>query len=278
VIVEGDKVRHEIRPDKHGNFRISNLPPGKFKVTLKLPEEFTIHQAEQQVSVTDRGCGAVNYYITDNGHVGGRVFDAEGQPIAEILLSLVDPDANPKTDAINFTRTDKDGRFEFTPVRAGRYVIAINYGHYPDPNHPAVAYPPAFYPGVTDRPQAEVITLGLGEKLTDLNIRMPPRRPAGVINGQVVRPDGSPLPSAALMVADLTEATPKIVLGIKLDEQGRFTIKGYIGQKFGVGAGIFEPGASISAPPKPIAASAPQRITIEHATQTIKLVVPMPSN
>jgi Carboxypeptidase regulatory-like domain len=276
VVVEGDNVRQELRPDKHGMFRITGLAPGKFRVTLKLPKELTVHQPEQEVSVADRGCGAVNYYITENGAISGRVFDSEGQPIPEIRLSLGDPDSDLKTDPFYVTRTDKEGRFSLSPVRAGRYLIAVNYTQYPDPNDPAIAYPPAFYPGVTDKPQAEVITLGVGEKRTDLNIRMPPRRPAGVINGQVVKPDGSPIPSAALMVADITEGVPKIILGIKVDEQGRFTIRGYLGQKFGVQAGIYGPSAPSGAPPKPIAGSQPQRITIERPTETIKLVISIP--
>jgi hypothetical protein len=274
VVVEGDKVRQELRVDKFGNYRISSLPPGKFKVTLRLPKEYTVYQAEQEISVADRGCGAVNYYITENGQVSGRVFDSEGQPISEIWLSLVDPDSDPKADAINSDRTDKEGRFSFSPVRAGRYLIAVNNRKYPDPNDPGIAYPPAFYPGVTDKPQAEVITVGVGEKLTDLNIRMPPRRPAGVINGLIVKADGSPIPSAALIVMDITGGVPRILLGVQVDEQGRFTINGYIGQVFAVQGGPSGPKYPNGAPPIPIVSSVPQRIAIERATQTIKLVVP----
>jgi Carboxypeptidase regulatory-like domain len=278
VVVESDKVREELRPDTSGKYRISGLPPGKFKVTLKLPKELTVYQAEQEISVADRGCGSVNYYITENGQVSGRVFDSEGQPIPKIWLSLIDPDSDPKTDAINSARTDEEGRFSFSPVRAGRYLIAVNNRKYPDPNDPGIAYPPAFYPGVTDKPQAEVITVKVGEKLTDLDIRMPPRRPGGVINGLIVKADGSPVHSAALIVMDITEGVPKIVLGIQVDEQGRFTINGYIGQVFAVQGGISGPKYPNGAPPIPVVSSGPQRIAIERATQTIKLVVPTSPN
>jgi hypothetical protein len=274
VVVEGDKVRQELRVDKFGNYRIGGLPPGKFKVTLKLPKAFTVHQAEQEISVADRGCGAVNYYITENGAVSGRVFDSDGEPVPGIWLSLVDPDSDPKTGDVNSARTDNEGRFSFSPVRAGRYLIAVNNRRYPDPNDPGIAYLPAFYPGVTDKPQAEVITVGVGEKLADLNIRMPPRRPAGVIKGLIVKADGSPIPSAALIVMDITGGVPRILLGVQVDEQGRFTIKGYIGQVFAVQGGPSGPKSANGAPPIPIVSSVPQRIAIERATQTIKLVVP----
>jgi len=276
VVVESDKVREELRPDKSGKYRISGLPPGKFKVTLKLPKELTVYQAEQEISVADRGCGSVNYYITENGQVSGRVFDSEGQPIPKIWLSLIDPESDPKTDGINSARTDEEGRFSFSPVRDGRYLIAVNNHRYPDPNDPGIAYPPAFYPGVTDKPQAEVITVGVGEKLTDLNIRMPPRRPAGVINGLIVKADGSPVPSAALIIMDITGGVPRLLLGVQVDEQGRFTIKGYIGQVFVVQGGPSGPKYPNGAPPIPVVSSVPQRIAIERATQTIKLVVPTP--
>jgi hypothetical protein len=119
-----------------------------------------------------------------------------------------------------------------------------------------------------------VITVGVGEKLADLNIRMPPRRPAGVIKGLIVKADGSPIPSAALIVMDITGGVPRILLGVQVDEQGRFTIKGYIGQVFAVQGGPSGPKSPNGAPPIPIVSSVPQRIAIERATQTIKLVVP----
>ena len=72
------------------------MATGKFKVTLKLPKAFTVHQAEQEISVADRGCGAVNYYITENGAVSGRVFDSDAEPVPGIWLSLVDPDSTIK--------------------------------------------------------------------------------------------------------------------------------------------------------------------------------------
>lgn len=231
VNIEGPDVRREIRPDAQGRYRVSGLPPGKFKVKLQLPETLITHLPERELTVADRGCGAVNYHVTDNGRLTGRVIDTEGQPIPRIIVSLIDPASDPKKDFVKLERTDAEGRFNLSAVPAGRYVLGINQYRFDDPNDSTLAYPAVFYPGVVDQPNAEVITLGAGEKRTDLDVRVPLRRPASVVSVQVVWADGSPVANASLTLRDITHREEGVSYGARADEHGRFKINGYVGQK-----------------------------------------------
>lgn len=273
VAIEGPDVRREIRPDAQGRYRVSGLPPGKFKVTLQLPETLFAHLPERELTVADRGCGAVTYHVTDNGRLTGRVFDAEGQPIPRIMISLIDPASDPKKDSIKLERTDEEGRFNLSAVPPGRYLIAVNHYRFGDPNDPTLAYPAVFYPGVVDQPNAEVITLAAGEKRTGLDVRVPLRRPASIVSGQVVWADGSPVANASLSLRDITHRESGVSYGAQADENGRFTINGYVGQKLLINASSNRPYVPLGARYEPMERSEQVRITLEKPQETIRVVI-----
>jgi Carboxypeptidase regulatory-like domain len=273
VKIEGNNESRNIRPDAQGRYRVSGLSPGKFKVTLQIPETLSVHRPEREIIVANRGCAAVNYYVSDNGRLSGRVLDAAGQPVPRILISIFDPAVDPKIEHPTSNRTDAEGRFSLSSIPAGRYLIAVNHQRFPDPKDPSLAYPPVFYPGVVDQPSAQVITLGAGEKLTDLDIRVPLRRPPSVVSGQVVWADGSPVAKALVIMKDVTERELSSGYGIDADEQGRFTITGYVGQKLIVEASSRRPYVPLPNRYEPMENSETVRITLSRAKERIKVVL-----
>ncbi len=273
ITIEGEENK-EARPDSEGNFRVSGLRPGKYKVKLNLPDTLTTYQAEKELTVADRGCASQLWYVTDNGQVTGKVIDVEGQPVARILVSLVRPDADPRTaDDVRLEKTDDEGRFKFSAVARGSYVIAVNFNRFPDPTDPTNAYPPSFYPGVLDQAQAEVITVSLGEKVTDRLIRVPSRRVSSVVSGQVVWEDGSPVSAAQLLLTDITNGVKPSFHAIQADDQGRFSITGYVGQKLMLHARSNRQFVPTDRPRDPIERSEPVRLSLERPTETLKLVI-----
>src|SRR5207237_3038693 len=128
--------------DSEGRYRLTRLSPGKFKVTLQLPDELFTYKAEEEITVADRGCATVNYSITDNGRISGRVLDPNRQPAAGVLLALMDKDhSDPKTNWGKLVKADKDGQFSFSALPAGQYLLAVNVNRFPQPNDPTNAYP-----------------------------------------------------------------------------------------------------------------------------------------
>ena len=215
------------------------------------------------LTLADRGCGAVSWYVLDNGRVSGRIINANGEPVARILVSLVKPGASITESPIKLERTNDEGYVSFSGVPAGTYIIAVNYNRFPEPNDPTNAYPPTFYPGVVDQSQAQAITVGAGEKLGDFEVRIPSKQPNSVLNGTVVWADGSPVAKALLLVRDETNTSNNSPYSITADEQGRFTINGYAGQKLIILATGFVPTER----------PAPLRITLERPTHTIRIVI-----
>ena len=272
VRIEGADVRREVRPDADGRYRVTGLPPGKFKVTLELPEVFTTHQREREIKVSDRGCAQAVFYLSENGRLSGRVVDEHGIVVPRILVSVIDPSTDPKEKYVTIDRTDEEGRFNFSSLQAGKYLLGVNFSHYPELNDSTNAYPPTFYPGVADQPSAEVITLGVGEKRTGLEIRVPLPRPSSVLKGQIVWQDGSPVTGASLSVIDQTLSRTNTRNGVDVDQNGAFTINGYVGQKLVLQANSNRPYVA-NAQNQPMERSEPVRVTLERATQTVKVVI-----
>ena len=273
ITIEGESQRKEIRPDAEGRFRVSGLSPGKYKVTLHLPDTLTTYKNEDEITVSDRGCAAVGWYITDNGRVNGRVVDPDGQPIARILVGLVDPDGNPKENYVKLERTDAEGNFKFAAVPRGRYLLTINHSRYPEPDDPTKAYPPSFYPGVIDKEQAQAITVGPGKTVNDLVIRVPAKQPPSALKVTVVWSDGSPVAKAAVVVTDETQGESTLGYSMSTDEQGQATVNGYIGQKLIISAGSNR--RWVPNPPRnePMERVEKVRLTLGRPTQTVRIVI-----
>jgi len=271
IKIEGANVRKEVRPDAEGHYRISGLPPGKYKVAVQLPETLTSDGPEREISVADRGCAGDIFFIHDNGRVMGQVLDAEGQPVNGVLI-ILKPESDPRDYGLNTGRTDSEGRFSISNIPAGRYLIGANQSKFRNPGDPGLAYPGVFYPGVVDQASAQVITVGPGERLTGLDFRVPLRRPPSVAVIQVVWADGSPVEKAFLSLRDPAGVSDSS-FGAQADEQGRFTINGYVGQKVIVEARSNRPYVPLGDRYEPMERSQKVQVTLEKPRETIKVVI-----
>src|SRR4030095_4280666 len=199
LVIEGESERREIRTDDEGRYTLTGLPPGKFKVTLQLPDELYTYRPEQELRVADHGCAYVNYLVTDNGRLSGRVVGPDGEPAAKISLQLMEADhADPLKHSMKFGQTDAEGRYRFEALPSGRYLLAVNLKRFPDPDDPSNVYPRTFYPGVLDLSQAEFIDVGTGEAVPDRDWQLPVRRAPSTLTGKVVWADGTPVGNAGI--------------------------------------------------------------------------------
>ncbi len=273
VTIEGEAGRKDVSLDQKSQYRLTGLPAGKYKVKLNLPDTLTAWQPERELTVSDRGCASIVWHLIDNGRVTGRVVDAEGAPAARILVSLIEPGSNPKQNTIKMERADDEGRFSFSGVPRGSYQIAINHTRFADPNERANAYPPSFYPGVTDQAQAKTIVVGPGEKISDLEIRVPSIRPASTLQGSVVWSDRSPVENAFLTVTDVTQGEVNVGHSVEADAQGKFKINGYTGQILVIDARSNRPYVPAGNRFEPMERAEKIRVTLERPTQNLRIVI-----
>lgn len=75
IAIKGPTKR-EIETDNKGQFRVEGLPAGLYSVKVSLPEGLAVTGPfEQEVTVTDRGCGVVEFWFEPAARTSNPVAD-----------------------------------------------------------------------------------------------------------------------------------------------------------------------------------------------------------
>ncbi len=158
--------------------------------------------------------------LSRGARVAGIAQFEDGEPATEHQIRLI-PDAGALTSgrATSFrsTATDADGAFLFEAVGSGRYNVA-----------PTGASPLAAFTGGDGGVRIEVDGATAIDDL-ELIVRRPAETPEeeeplgdGVIDGEVLDPDGGPAPS--VRVEARLRSDPSITSGTTTNEEGRFQL------------------------------------------------------
>jgi hypothetical protein len=239
ISVTGEGQSFTTTTDEQGRYQLTKLQPGQYVVRPKLPETLAGYNSEQKTTLNDRGCSVVSFYVADNGRISGGVLDADGKPVAKIMLTLI-PASQAGSTRPNtmYAEADVEGRYEMKFVPPGNYLLGIRLTGLNDPNSVETAYPRSYYPGVVISAEATVITVGEGTVLKDVNLRLPRRLVTRVISGKVIFPDGHPALKAYVVRYDTTYAAQRIGYGVSADEQGNFSFEGYEGTSYYISAHV----------------------------------------
>lgn len=275
LTIEGAGESREVRTDSGGRARLAGVKPGAYKIKLATPEGLTTHREEQEVTVADRGCASVQYFLSDDGRISGRVTDAEGRTAAGVLVALVEADdPDPVRPNARYVRTGEDGRYELKGLPPGRYLLVVNYTQYPEANDPSNAYPRTYYPGAAQPSQAEAVSIGAGERAKDRDITLPARRGESLVSGVVVWDDGRPVANAQISFRDVTYDDPGLDHDAPpADARGRFTLKGHTGQTLIISAVSDRRFVGDYQRDGPMERAEPLRVTLDGPTERVRIVI-----
>ncbi|HEV2666735.1 MAG TPA: hypothetical protein VG324_17585 [Blastocatellia bacterium] len=209
------------------------LPDVEYTVSTELPgylkTEYSWQKERKIGQIGVCGCGRVDFPAIYDSSISGRVTNL-GKPVAYGMVAIIRADEKVSgiKALVKFAITDKDGRYLLEGVPPGDYVLGVNITDAPAKPAP---YRPTWYPDVATRPEAAIIEVGLGHKLTGRDLIIPRRLAERTIEGTVIWPDGRPaaiahvhLASSALMHSGRGTGGLNIV---PTDKRGRFKITGY---------------------------------------------------
>jgi hypothetical protein len=240
-LIDYEKIDPKTKPFRtktksDGGFKLTNLPAGRYKVSLDLNDKYLNSSDITTMIINDKGCVLIDgLRVSSKSKITGKVVDAEGEPVDNVVVEVISLNVqNPDGWGEEFTQTSSDGTFRVYSVPPGLYTISVNYSIPPDDESP---FSPVFYPGVSTRSQAEMIKVELGEDVTDIEFRLPQKLRKQSIGGKVLWADGTPAAGVKVYLKDhLHDVCCVNELNAKTDEQGRFTIHGFDKRKYRVWA------------------------------------------
>lgn len=242
--IEGEGTKYHAQSDAKGNFRVENVLPGKYTVKLKLPpglirnslqKDAGATTVENEVEVAARGCAETGFYLESDTRVRGRVVDAKGNPVANMRLDMRGAAADKKTiNTFLSATTDADGYFEFTTVPPGDFLLGYHLLN--SALQESQPYARTYYPGVTSKALATVVTVKEGQMLSGLTLQMPAPLSPRTVTGGIVWSDGEPVNGASVYLSLIEEGEMSSFSSVQADAQGHFTLKLLEGLQYKVSA------------------------------------------
>lgn len=273
VIIEGEGERRELRTDDEGRYQVTGLKAGTYTIKVVLPDDLYTYRAEEKVTIAERGCGGIGFFVSDNGRVSGRVMDTQGVPVSRIIVNVLPvEEVEKETPNMSYAQADEEGNFKFEALPPGRYLIGVRLSKYPQQGDPTNAFPRMYYPGVDTAAQAEAIIIGRGEHIKNFELRLLPRRNQRVLRGAVVWSDGRPVKNANVHYREVTYNEQGVNNAISADEQGRFTLEVYDGLTYVFGASS---NTRYAGRPERVE---PVRITVGEGSESVRIVIRPPSS
>jgi protocatechuate 3,4-dioxygenase beta subunit len=231
---DAEKVYRAVT-DENGDYRISNIPAGSYEVSAANVDKDYNTSHQYTFEVTDRGCTKQDISVESKSKVSGKVIDSNGNPVERAEVEIISVNVlNPEYyRGKEFANTDSNGNFTAFGIPPGLYTLSVNHNNPPEDDSP---YPPTFYPGVSERSQAQLFEVVLGKDLSGIEFKLPEKLAPVSVTGSVVWSDGTPAPSAKVYVKDHLHDACCINKVVVADDRGRFIVHGFIGRKYRVWA------------------------------------------
>jgi protocatechuate 3,4-dioxygenase beta subunit len=227
--------------DAKGNFKFVKLTPGEYAAVVRHPAfdlvKVGVRPDGTKGEVISLAPGEAKSGLTVKlipyGAIAGRVVDADGDPVKDMSVYLVQWEYSPKGRRLILKQsalTDDQGDYRVHDIRPGKYILRVapqQTSNALSPDEPSFAA--VFYPNAADARGAAPVTIAAAQQIRGVDFTLRPARYA-TLRGRIVAPDDAHERTVDLKVrsgglwSGLTE-------GIR-DPQGRFEI-------YGVPPGLF---------------------------------------
>jgi hypothetical protein len=202
---------------------------GEYSLSAALPENLAGGK-KRAIRLTRAGACSEQVFTAANlGRVRGKLQDVSGQPVVHQHVELMPAEnmfKNPQ-----YALSDALGVFQFTGVRPGNYVVAINVTWPPSARYNTSRFPRTFLPGTPNRSGARAIGLGIEGTADDLMFQLPKMMPERPVRGRVRWRNGTPVEGARVTLLD-PEYTREVDICWRTAADGGFSVTGFAGIRY----------------------------------------------
>lgn len=213
VEIVGENQRWSTVVQSDNSFEIYDVPAGIYEIVVSFADEWIVNAPPHYTLDVDPDDYEAGITGPENRHrvlvrlqpgnhaftaifveqfkgVRGRIIDPGGRPMQGACLKLIDPDT--KILSRNSPScSNANGEFIFTDVSPGqKYLLVANpYGRISG----IEPFRTTFYPGVTEKESAKLVSIGPNRTLSGLEIKVPQIEPVVTVSGTIVYSDGKPV-------------------------------------------------------------------------------------
>src|SRR5215510_8775907 len=191
VTLKNASHRYTALSQSDESFRFSGIPEGDYGISASLAP-YVPDPSSYKVSVSKGACNEVFMQLMARSEIAGVLLGHDGKPVKKERVELLRRNRRGEWYDIfkMWADTDEQGRFRFRDIKSGDYLL----GHeiWGDKVSDSTPWPTRYYPGVSGRAMAQVITVAPQQKIDGLTITLPPPHKERKITIKVVRPDGKP--------------------------------------------------------------------------------------
>lgn len=163
--------------------------PGEYKIAVSGPPH--TYFGPTDIVVDHPGvCYGVSLRFGYATAISGTVRTASGDPAKHVYIDYAPASRDQPPTGTAYTQTDASGRFTFTGMAPGSYLLWAESPHYET----------SYYPGTTDFDNAARVEVAEGEANTQLAFRVGRRIQYSTVTLAVAGPDGEPTRDTAVLV------------------------------------------------------------------------------
>ena len=248
ILLSSPEKKYTVTTDSIGKYSISEIPPGRYKVSAELAG-YRTEWSLNPVNLNSGACAVADVSMKVDRRVEGIVRNERGEPASGVPVELVQVRPNPKLFLNKRLpgKSDGQGRYVIDGVPPGDYYLGINIRSTPTKERP---FPPTYYPNSRNVGEAIPIAVMTGANVQSHDLIAPEKLPLVTIRGRVVDANGNPpteRPQIRIKEPGLYGQIERLL--IKVDAEGRFEFQLCEGVRYSAFVFIGRPGSNLYSEP-----------------------------
>jgi hypothetical protein len=225
--------------DANGAYEIKDLAAGRYQlnaskgsfVQLQYGQSRPFEPGKPLEVANAQTIEKVDFSLPRGGIITGRILDEFGEPTSDVQVMAMryqyiqgrrqlSPSGRPAT-------TNDIGEYRIFALPPGQYFVSATYRGgqfaFDAQSDDRSGYAPTYYPNGASIADAQRVTIGVGQTLSDINFTLSPTRLARV-TGTAVDAEGKPLVGSTVIMMQISGAMMMSTSGGQIRPDGSFSI------------------------------------------------------